>query len=52
LLLDLRMPSSPVTQSRAERHQICRFGISWSRWRRMPTRTMYIACCPSPGVVD
>ena len=24
----LRMPSSPVTQSRAERHQICRFGIS------------------------
>ena len=24
----LRMPSSPVTQLRAERHQICRFGIS------------------------
>jgi hypothetical protein len=24
----------------AERSQICRFGMSWSRCRRIPTRTM------------
>jgi hypothetical protein len=31
---------SPVTQDRAERNQFCRRGIIWSRWRKMPTRTM------------
>ena len=33
-------PSSEVTQGRAERNQFCRLGASWSRWRRIPTRTM------------
>ena len=32
--------SSAVTHGRAERNQLCRLGVSWSRWSRIPTRTI------------
>src|SRR5262249_52783466 len=40
------------TQGSAERNQFCRRGTKSRRWRKIPTRTMYDACCPSPGDVE
>jgi hypothetical protein len=45
------MELKPLSHCCDERHQSCNFGISWSRWRTVPTR---ITCTfgPSPIVLE